>query len=74
MSTTALYKIVLVIVFLVVIFELGQALYFMMTDIIGSNRTDSALTRPELFSAFLIILINVGIATGILHPHGIVVR
>jgi heme/copper-type cytochrome/quinol oxidase subunit 4 len=74
MSATALYKIVLVIVFLVVIFELGQALYFMMTDRSGSNRTAWALTRRVLFSALLIVLIIVGIATGILHPHGVVVR
>jgi predicted acyltransferase len=74
MSATTLYKIALVIVFLVVIFELGQALYFMMTDRSGSNRTAWALTRRVLFSALLIILVIVGIATGVLHPHGVVVR
>ena len=74
MPLSTLYKIVLVIVFLVVIFELGQALYFMMTDRSGSGRTAWALTRRVLFSALLIVLIIVGIATGILHPHGVVVR
>lgn len=74
MTFATLYKVVLVIVFLVVIFELGQALYFMMTDRSGSNRTAWALTRRVLFSALLIVLIIVGIATGILHPHGVVVR
>lgn len=74
MSATALYKILLVIVFLVVIFELGQALYFMMTDRSGGSRTAWALTRRVFFSALLIVLVIVGIATGILHPHGIYVR
>lgn len=74
MPLSTVYKIVLVIVFLVVIFELGQALYFMMTDRSGSSRTAWALTRRVLFSALLIVLIIVGIATGILHPHGVYVR
>ena len=74
MSFTTLYKAVLVIVFLVVIFELGQALYFMMTDRTGSNRTVWALTRRVAFSILLIVLIVIGIVTGILHPHGVYVR
>lgn len=74
MSFATLYKAVLVIVFLVVIFELGQALYFMMTDRSGSNRTVWALTRRVIFSVVLFALIVIGIATGILHPHGVYVR
>jgi hypothetical protein len=74
MTLTTLYKAVLVIVFLVVIFELGQALYFMMTDRTGSNRTVGALTRRVIFSVLLFALIVVGIVTGVLHPHGIAVR
>ncbi|HEX7370062.1 MAG TPA: twin transmembrane helix small protein [Rhodanobacteraceae bacterium] len=74
MSFTTIYKIVLVIVFLVVIFELGQALWFMMTDRKDTGRTVWALTRRVIFSAVLIALIVIGIATGILHPHGIYVR
>lgn len=75
MSFTTLYKIALVIVLLVVIFELGRALYFMMTDRNGdSGRAVWALTRRVAFAILLIVLIVVGIATGILHPHGVVVR
>jgi hypothetical protein len=74
MSFTTLYKVVLVIVFLVVIFELGQALYFMMTDRTGSSRTVWALTRRVAFSVLLLVLIVVGIWTGLLHPHGVLVR
>ncbi len=57
MTFATLYKAVLVIVFLVVIFELGQALYFMMTDRTGSNRTVWALTRRVIFSVLLFALI-----------------
>lgn len=75
MSISAIYKSVLIIVFLAVIFELGQALYFMVTDRTGgSGRTAWALTRRVALSALLIILIIIGISTGILHPHGIYVR
>ncbi|HET7930428.1 MAG TPA: twin transmembrane helix small protein [Rhodanobacteraceae bacterium] len=74
MSFATVYKIVLVIVFLVVIFELGQALYFMMKDREDRGRTAWALTRRVAFSALLIILIVIGIYTGVLHPHGIYVR
>jgi heme/copper-type cytochrome/quinol oxidase subunit 4 len=74
MSFTTLYKAVLVIVFLVVIFELGQALYFMMTDRKDTGRTVWALTRRVAFSVLLIALIVIGIVTGVLHPHGVYVR
>lgn len=75
MSFATVYKIVLVIVFLVVIFELGQALYYMMADKTGDGgRTVWALTRRVIFSVLLIVLIVVGILTGVLHPHGIYVR
>lgn len=74
MSFASIYKIVLVIVFLVVIFELGQALYFMMHDREDRGRTVWALTRRVAFSILLIVLIVIGIWTGILHPHGVYVR
>jgi heme/copper-type cytochrome/quinol oxidase subunit 4 len=74
MSFATIFKAVLVIVFLAVIFELSRALYFMMMDRTDDNRTVWALTRRVAFSALLIILIIVGIATGVLQPHGVVVR
>jgi hypothetical protein len=74
MSFATAYKAVLVIVFLVVIFELGQALFFMMIDRKDSGRTVWALTRRVAFSVLLIILIVIGIWAGVLHPHGVVVR
>ncbi len=74
MSFASIYKAVLIIVFLVVIFQLGQALYFMMHDRVDRGRTVWALTRRVAFSILLVALIVIGIATGVLHPHGIYVR
>ncbi|HET6586506.1 MAG TPA: twin transmembrane helix small protein [Oleiagrimonas sp.] len=55
----------------VVIFNLGQALYFMMTDKGKSNRTVWALTRRIGLSIVLIGMVVLGIWMGWLQPHGI---
>lgn len=65
------YKIALVVVLLVVIFSLGQALYFMMTDKDDDRRTVWALTRRIGLSLVLIAMIALGIWMGWLHPHGV---
>ena len=66
------YKVALVVVLLVVIFSLGQALYFMMTDKDDDRRTVWALTRRIGLSLVLIAMIALGIWMGWLHPHGVV--
>jgi TRAP-type C4-dicarboxylate transport system permease large subunit len=66
-----IYKVALVIMFLVVIFNLGQALYFMMTDKDGSKRSVWALTRRISFSLLLIAMVIIGIRMGWIHPHGV---
>ena len=65
------YKTALVVVLLVVIFSLGQALYFMMTDKDDDKRTVWALTRRIGLSLLLIAMVVLGIWMGWLHPHGI---
>lgn len=67
----AIYKVALVIVFLVVVFNLGQALYFMLTDKNGGKRTVWALTRRISFSLLLIAMVIAGIEMGWIHPHGV---
>jgi branched-subunit amino acid transport protein AzlD len=67
----AIYKAALVILLLVVLFNLGQALYFMIVDKGGSKRTVWALTRRIGLSILLILLVALGIAMGWLHPHGV---
>jgi TRAP-type C4-dicarboxylate transport system permease large subunit len=66
-----IYKVALVIMFLVVIFNLGQALYFMMTQKDDGKRTAWALTRRIGFSLVLIAMVIVGIKLGWIHPHGV---
>lgn len=66
-----IYKIALVVMLFVVIFNLGQALYFMMTDKGKSNRTVWALTRRIGLSILLIGMVVLGIWMGWLQPHGI---
>jgi TRAP-type C4-dicarboxylate transport system permease large subunit len=66
-----IYKFALVIVFLVAVFNLGQALYFMMTEKDDSKRTAWALTRRIGFSLLLIAMVIVGIKMGWIHPHGV---
>ncbi|NII11366.1 twin transmembrane helix small protein [Oleiagrimonas sp. C23AA] len=65
------YKVALVIMLIVVLFNLGQALFFMMTDRGQSRRTAWALTRRIGLSLVLIVMVILGIAMGWLHPHGV---
>ncbi|MBN8482572.1 MAG: twin transmembrane helix small protein [Xanthomonadales bacterium] len=63
---------ILIVVFLVaIVWNLGAGLYYMMTDKGGSDRTVKALTRRIGLSVLLIVLIIIGIASGIIQPHGI---
>ena len=65
------YKIVLLGLLLVVIFNLGQALYFMMVDKDDDRRTVWALTRRIALSLLFIAMVAFGIWMGWLHPHGL---
>ena len=57
--------------FLAIVYNLGAGLYFMMTDKGDSDRTLKALTRRIALSVVLILLVILGIWTGIIRPHGI---
>lgn len=65
-------KTLLVIGFLlVIVYNLGAGLYFMMVDKGGSDRMVKALTRRIALSVALFLLILVGIGTGFVQPHGV---
>ncbi|WP_426687282.1 twin transmembrane helix small protein [Rhodanobacter ginsengiterrae] len=66
-----IYKIALVVVLLVVIFSLGQALFFMMKDQDDDRRTVWALTRRIGLSLLLIAMVIVGWKMGWIHPHDV---
>jgi succinate dehydrogenase/fumarate reductase cytochrome b subunit len=62
----------IIVAFLIlIIYNLGAGLYYMLTDTDGSKRTVNALTRRIGFSIVLILLVVIGIATGVIKPHGI---
>jgi len=63
--------IVILILLAAIVFNLGAGLYFMMTDKGQTDRTVKALTRRIGLSVLLIILVIIGILTGIIKPHGI---
>lgn len=65
-------KTLLVIAFLIVIvWNLGAGLYYLLVDKGQSKRTVNALTRRIAVSVALILLVALGIYTGVIKPHGI---
>ena len=66
-----LTTILILVLFAAIIYNLGAGLYFMMTDKGQTDRTVRALTRRIGLSVLLIILVIIGIWTGLIRPHGI---
>lgn len=65
-------KTLVVIAFLVVIlWNLGAGLYYMLVDKGRTTRTVRSLTWRIGLSVALILLVVIGIATGVVEPHGI---
>ncbi len=65
-------KILLVVGFLIVIlWNLGAGLYYMLVDKGQSKRTVNALTRRIALSVALILIIILAIAMGWITPHGV---
>ncbi|MDG2517064.1 twin transmembrane helix small protein [Lysobacter soli] len=65
-------KTLLVVGFLaLIVYNLGAALYYMLTDRGESKRAVNALTRRIALSVALIALVAVGIATGVIQPHAV---
>jgi succinate dehydrogenase/fumarate reductase cytochrome b subunit len=62
----------LIIAFLIVIlWNLGAGLYYMMVDKGTTDRTVRSLSWRIGTSVVLIVLVAAGIFTGAIHPHGI---
>ncbi len=65
-------KTLLVIAFLIVIvWNLGAGLYYLLVDRGQTSRTVNALTRRIGVSVALILLVIVSIAMGWIQPHGV---
>ena len=65
-------KTLLIIAFLIlIVWNLGAGLYYMLVDKGESKRTVNALTRRIALSVGLILLVVVAIKMGWIQPHGI---
>ena len=65
-------KTLLIVAFLILIlWNLGAGLYFMMVDKGRSNRTVKALTKRIVLSVGLILLLVLAIYMGWVTPHGV---
>ena len=67
----SLKTLLIVGVLILILWNLGAGLYYMLVDKGRTKRTVNALTRRVAFSVLLIALIIIGIATGLIQPHGI---
>ncbi|MFO1507181.1 MAG: twin transmembrane helix small protein [Lysobacterales bacterium] len=66
-----LAKVVILIVFAAIIYNLGAGLYFMMSDKGQTDRMVRSLTWRIGISIALIVLVVIAILTGLIHPHGV---
>ena len=66
-----LQKLIIVAFLVVILYNLGAGLYYMLTDKGSTKRTVNALTRRIAISVVVILLIILGSWTGVIKPHGI---
>jgi hypothetical protein len=64
-------KVLIVAVFVAIVYNLGAALYHMYFEPPGSGRMARSLSWRIGLSVGLIALIGLGIATGVIQPHGV---
>jgi len=64
-------KLLIIGVLIVILYNLGAGLYYMMVDKGKSNRTVKSLSWRIGLSVGLILLVIIGIYTGVIKPHGI---
>lgn len=64
-------KLLIIGVLIVILYNLGAGLYYMMVDKGKSNRTVKSLSWRIGLSVGLILLVILGIYTGVIQPHGI---
>lgn len=64
-----LQKLIIVAFLIVILYNLGAGLYYMLSDKGQTDRTVNALTRRIALSVVLILLIVLGIWTGVIRPH-----
>lgn len=66
-----LQKLVIIAFLVVIVWNLGAGLYYMMVDKGATDRTVRALSWRIGLSLALVLLLVLGIFTGVVRPHGI---
>jgi hypothetical protein len=64
-----LIKLLILLIFGAILFNLGRGFFSLIKDPSSSRRTLDALTWRIGLSMLLFILLMVGIALGVIHPH-----
>jgi succinate dehydrogenase/fumarate reductase cytochrome b subunit len=64
-------KLFIIAFLIVILWNLGAGLYYMMVDKGKTDRTVKSLTWRIGLSVGLILLVVLGILTGVVKPHGI---
>lgn len=65
-------KTLVIVAFLgLILYNLGAGLWYMLVDDSSSKRTVNALTKRIALSIGLILLVMIGMYTGIVEPHGV---
>jgi hypothetical protein len=69
--TRAMQKLLIIGFLIVILWNLGAGLYYMMVDKGTTDRTVRSLTWRIGLSIALILLVMLGIYAGVIKPHGI---
>ena len=69
--SSSLQKLVIIAFLVVILWNLGAALYYMVVDQGRSNRTVKSLSWRIGLSVCLILLVALGLFTGVIKGHGI---
>ena len=64
-------KVIIVAFLVLILYNLGAGLYYMIRDKGQTNRTVNALTWRVGLSVALVIFLILGIWTGLISPHGV---
>ena len=65
-------KTLVIVAFLgLILYNLGAGLWYMLVDDSNSKRTVNALTKRIALSIGLIVLVMIGMYTGVLEMHGV---
>ena len=63
--------VVIVFVLALILYQLGAGLYYLVVDKGTTDRTVKALGKRIALSIALIAGVGIGIATGVIEPHGL---